>query len=99
MAQELVRCRRVSDLARRLVWWKTPGTALADRNRFLAQVMTYGTWADIQEARRTWPEEAFREALKNSPPGVFDPRSWTYWHHILELLPVPPLPKREFPEC
>jgi hypothetical protein len=99
MTQESAKKGRVSDLARRLVWWKTPEAALADRNRFLAQVMTYGTWTDIQETTRTWSEAAFREALRHAPPGVFDPRSWSYWHHVLDLLPVPPLPKRELREC
>jgi hypothetical protein len=30
-------------VASRLFWWKSPEEALADQNRFLAQVMTYGT--------------------------------------------------------
>jgi hypothetical protein len=89
---------RLAALARRLFWWKTPPEALADRNRFLAQVMTLGTWDDIEEAKRFWPEALFREALRHPPAGVFDPRSWSYWHHVLDLLPVPPLPTRKLPE-
>jgi hypothetical protein len=83
-------------LARRLFWWKQPEAALADRDRFLAQVMTYGTWQDILEARRHFGEAVFREALRHAPAGVFDARSWSYWHHTLNLLPVPPLPRRKF---
>ena len=90
---------RILALARRLFWWKTPEEALADRNRFLAQVMFLGTWKDIEEARHLWSNSVFREALRQAPPGVFDPRSWSYWHHILDLLPVPPLPIRKLPEC
>ena len=85
-------------LARRLFWWKTPEEALSNQNRFLAQVMTYGTWRDIQEARRHFAETAFREALQDAPAGVFDKRSWTYWHHALHLTPVPPLPQRKLPD-
>jgi hypothetical protein len=99
----------LSSLARRLFWWKAPEEALADRHRFLAQVMTFGTWRDIEEARRHWPAKAFRDALEHAPPGVFDARSWNYWHYVLDLLPatpepgeggpVPPLPARRLPEC
>jgi hypothetical protein len=89
---------RLSALAKRLFWWKTPPEALADPNRFLAQVMTLGTWDDIEEAKRFWSEAFFRDALRNAPGGVFDPRSWSYWHHVFDLLPVPPLPTRKLPE-
>jgi hypothetical protein len=85
-------------LARRLFWWKPPREALADPNRFLAQVMTYGTWEDIVEARRYWDHAAWREALAHAPPGVFDRRSWVYWHHALGMLPIPPLPARTLPD-
>jgi hypothetical protein len=64
-------------LARRLFWWKQPGETLVDRDRFLAQVMTYGTWRDIADARAHFNEAAFRRALLRAPPGVFDARSWT----------------------
>ncbi len=65
---------RLFALARRLFWWKTPAEALADRNRFLAQVMKLGTWNDIVEAQRFWAEADFREALQNAPPGLLHAR-------------------------
>jgi hypothetical protein len=91
--------RGLFSLARRLFWWKAPEEALADKNRFLAQLMTFGTWRDIEEARRHWPNAVFVQALRHAPPGVFDARSWTYWHYVLDLLPIPPLPARELPGC
>lgn len=42
-------------VASRLFWWKPPEEALADPNRFLAQVMTYGTVKDLAVARRHFP--------------------------------------------
>jgi len=87
--------RGLVTLARRLFWWKKPQDALADADRFLVQVMTFGTWQDVLEARRHFGEGAFRDALQHAPPGVFDARSWTYWHHALRLTPVPPLPSRK----
>jgi hypothetical protein len=67
-------------VAKHLFWWKTPVEALADSNRFLAQVMTYGTIEDLAVVNRHFPESALREVLLNAPAGVFDPRSWSYWH-------------------
>ncbi len=99
MALEPSETQRIFALASRVFWWKTPQDALSDENRFLAQVMVFGTWHDIEEARRFWPQARFREALRQAPAGVFDPRSWSYWHYLLDLLPVPPLPKRKLPGC
>jgi hypothetical protein len=89
----------VTDLERvagRLFWWKTPAEALADPHRFLAQVMVYGTIEDLAVARRHFAEDAFRAVLADPPPGVFDPRSWSYWHVMFELGPAPELPRRRF---
>jgi hypothetical protein len=90
----------VTDLERvasRLFWWKTPAEALADPSRFLAQVMTYGTIEDLSTVRRYFTESAFREILANPPAGVFDPRSWSYWHIYFDLKPPLELPKRRLP--
>jgi hypothetical protein len=90
----------VTDLetvASRLFWWKPPEEALADQNRFLAQVMTYGTIEDLAVARRHFPESAFRGVLANPPAGVFDPRSWSYWHVRFGIEPPPELPTRHLP--
>lgn len=84
-------------LARRMFWWKTPAEALAFPRRFLAQVMTLGTWDDLRVARRYWTEADFRAVLRDPPPGVFDARSWSYWHCVLSIEPVPPLPRRRLP--
>lgn len=87
----------LEQVASRLVWWREPSDALADQLRFLAQVMTYGTIEDLAVVRRHFPESAFREVLANPPAGVFDPRSWTYWHIRFGLEPAPALPKRLLP--
>ena len=81
-------------VARRLFWWLTPEEALANPIRFAARVMTYGTWEDVQTAKEELGEGTFREVLADPPPGVFDARSWLYWHRYFGLEPIPPLPKR-----
>lgn len=80
-----------------LLWWMSPEEVRAQPDRLLQQVMAIGLPAHVTEAREHWTEEEFRAALHNAPPGVFDPRSWAYWHTVLNLLPVPPLPKRQLP--
>lgn len=85
---------RLMDVAARLFWWKAPEEALADERRFLAQAMTDGSWDDMAVVRAAFPETALRDVLADAPPGVFDQRSWAYWHLRFGLLPVPPLPRR-----
>ena len=84
-------------LAARLFWWKPAQEALALPRRFLAQVMVLGTWEDVEIARKHWTDDDFRQVLNEPPAGVFDPRSWSYWHRVLGLGPAPPLPTRRLP--
>lgn len=81
-------------VAQRLFWWKSPAEALVDQRRFAAQVMTFGNWEDVQITRRELGDECLRETLRRPPPGVFDERSWVYWHVVFDIAPVPPLPLR-----
>jgi hypothetical protein len=87
--------RALEEIAEKLFWWKKPEEALQFIPRFLAQVMTLGTWEDVQTVGRIFGRNAFRDVLFNAPPGVFDLRSWHYWHIVFGL-PVPPLPTRRF---
>jgi len=60
--------------------------------------MVHGTLEDLAVARRHFPESAFRAVLAQPPPGVFDPRSWAYWHVVFGLeLPGDP-PRRALPD-
>lgn len=85
-------------IARRVCWWEPIAATLENTPLFLCRIMALGTWEDICIALDHYGRDAFREALQNAPPGLFDPRSWHYWHHRLKLLPVPSLPERVFPE-
>jgi hypothetical protein len=80
-------------IAQELFWWQTPEVSLANSPRFLAQVMTLGTWQEVQLAREAFGWNAFKDALRKAPAGVFDPRSWAYWHNFLGL-PEAELPRR-----
>lgn len=81
-------------VAKRLFWWKSPAEALSDSHRFLAQVMVYGAIEDLAVARQHFPESAFRRVLADPPAGVFDPRSWAYWHVVFGLEAPPEPPRR-----
>ena len=83
-------------LARRLIWWKPPEESLRTPARLIAQVMVLGTWEDIETAKEQWGTDAFRRVLADPPAGVFDPRSWNYWHVLFDIQPVPPMPVRKF---
>lgn len=89
---------RLAPVARRLFWWKSPEEALEDKTRFLAQVMALGTWDDVALAKSAYPPDAWKEALREAPPGVIDARSWHYWHNVFRMTPIPPLPTRRLPQ-
>jgi hypothetical protein len=81
-------------IAQRVFWWGDPEEWLDDTLRFSAQVMTYGDWDDIVLTLKLLGDSAFREVLQHPPPGVFDIKSWGFWHYHYNLT-VPPLPVRE----
>jgi hypothetical protein len=85
-------------VAPRVVWFESPERALADPNRFLAYLMTYGTVEDVAVVRRYLDLDDFREALENAPPGIFDERSWAYWNTMIGRYPAPPMPRRIIPD-
>jgi hypothetical protein len=81
-------------VARRVFWWGRPEEWLDDTIRFVAQVMTYGRWDDVRITLQLLGDEVFCQTLSNAPPGVFDIKSWTFWHHRYHR-EVPPLPRRK----
>lgn len=80
-------------IAKKLFWWESPEEALANPRRFLAQVMTLGTWDEVRTVRELMGWDAFKDALTHAPPGVFDARSWAYWHAVFGL-PEAEMPHR-----
>lgn len=84
-------------VAKKVVWYDSPEGTLADLPTFLAHLMIYGSPADVAVVERFVPLEAFRRVLENAPPGVFTTDSWQRWHQRFGM-PVPPLPRRRFPD-
>ena len=56
--------------------------------------MTYGDVQDVVTIRKRFDDDVLRDSLRNAHPGVFDPRSWTYWHTVLGMPPAPAMPVR-----
>lgn len=81
-------------VVKRVVWFDPPEETLKHPRIFLAHLMTFGTEADIRLAKKYFSDDAFRDALEHSPPGVFTRSSWARWNEFYGRTPVPPLPKR-----
>lgn len=75
------------------VWWKSPEEALEFPRHVLAQIMNLATWEDSMKMLDVFGDEAFRDALQYSPPGLIEPKSWVFWHCWFDL-EIPKLPKR-----
>jgi len=82
------------NVAQRVIWFEEPSQALSNPARFLAYVMTFGTPEDLAALEGVVTQEDLRAALEQAPPGIFDARSWSYWHLKVGRQPPPPLPRR-----
>ncbi len=86
---------QLNQLVKRYVWWETPDWAYAHPKVFLANIMNLGSWNDIQALRKVLGDEPLKITLQDAPIGYFNYRAWDYWHVKFNILPIPPLPKRE----
>lgn len=85
-------------VAERVLSFEPPEEALSYLKRFLAYVMTYGTWDEVLTARKHFPDRDFEAVLEDPPTGIFDMRSWAYWHRVYGRSTIPPVPLRRIPE-
>ena len=83
--------------ARQVVWWMPPEEALRNETLFLNQAMQFGTLDVVRTIRTHYSDEALRQSLRDARAGIFDRRSWAYWHTVLDMGKPPPLPVRRIP--
>ena len=88
---------RAAALARKYVWWQDPRLTLADPRLLIVQVMTLGTLDDVRWLIDRVPADELRQVLREPPIGIFNERSWRFWHLRLDCRPIPPLPARPPP--
>ncbi len=91
----LVKTPEIKRVALRCVWFQDVDEALADPIHFIAHVLTYGAHEDLKTLRNQVSDDELRLVLNQAPPGIFDARSWSYWHRMLGQDTVPPLPARK----
>ena len=84
-------------LARKYVWWQSPEATLADARLLLAQLMTLGTVDDVRWLLSVTSADDLLGVLRDPPVGIFNARSWSFWHVRLSLDAVPDLPVRRLP--
>jgi hypothetical protein len=84
------------ELAARVIWFEPPAVALRDVPRLMAYAFRYAVHEDMKLLRTVLSDDDLREALADAPPGIIDPRSWSYWHVVLGMFPAPSMPRREF---
>ncbi|MGA7802170.1 hypothetical protein [Acidiphilium sp.] len=87
----------LAKIARRIVWFEPPELSLSDPVRFLAYAMARATAEDMAKIRQYISDRDFIVALDTAPPGIIDPRSWSYWNLVVAgRQPAPPMPVRRF---
>ncbi len=87
-------------MANKYIWWEQAETAVKNPLRVLAQLMDIGVFEDTQQMRVLFSESQLVEVINQAAAGYFRPKSWHYWHYVLNLTQpgeeVPPLPQRAF---
>jgi hypothetical protein len=80
--------------ARRIIWFEPPEQALQTPLKLLAYAFKHSTGEDMALLLEHVGEAGLIEALDNAPPGIIDPRSWSYWNAKVGRYPAPPMPAR-----
>ena len=87
-------------LAKKYIWWQPPDSAVQNPFRVLAGTMNLGSLEDYHTILLTFGKSVLAEVLGCAAPGWLNPKSWTFWHHVLDLIevtePAPPVPQRNF---
>ena len=97
LMDRLANDERAAAMARKYVWWQPAERTLEDPLLLLAQMMTLGTVDDVRWLLSLVSPSDLRRVLHDPPIGVFNRRSWNFWHLRLGLTPVPELPTRRLP--
>ncbi len=82
----------MASLVKKYVWWKTPEEVMKLPEQIRAQVMNLVIWDDVCLFERIIGTNGFCRVIKQAEIGMFNERSWHYWHHRLGLAPEGTVP-------
>jgi hypothetical protein len=92
------RAHELARLARIYSWDMKAEEACRWPYRLLRRVMDIGTFEDIISMERQIGDDELTHALRTAEAGALRPKSWTFWHYRLGLVPpgqsCPSLPAR-----
>jgi hypothetical protein len=60
----------------------------------MAYAFARATHEDMAVLRAFISDDGLRDALDHAPPGIIDPRSWSYWNAMVARFPAPAMPQR-----
>jgi len=88
-------------LVRRYGWDMSADDARQWRDRLIRRVMDVGTLEDMLSIERSVGHIELRRVLRDTPLGGLRPKSWSFWHYRLGVVPVasacPPMPTLRAP--
>ena len=95
---DLLRGREFERLAAAYSWDMRIDEAKRWPHRLLRRVMDIGTLDDIVSMEAGFGRDELIRALTTAEAGALRPKSWSFWHYRLGLVPpgaaCPPLPVR-----
>lgn len=95
---DLQRGREFERLAVAYSWDMRVDEARRWPHRLLRRVMDIGTLDDIVSMEARFGRDELTKALTTAEAGALRPKSWSFWHYRLGLVPpgaaCPPLPVR-----
>lgn len=70
--------RAIHDWASEYIWWQTMEEAVLRPRRVMAQVMDFGTFADVRALEKAAGLVALADVNRHAEPGWVSPRSWHF---------------------
>ena len=85
----------LKEAAMRCLWFEPAERAIKNTARLTAHILTYGNIKDVNALRAQLSDQDLKEALEKAPSGIYDARSWSYWHLLMGRRTPPPMPVRQ----
>lgn len=97
MIKEKELTNSIIDYLSKYIWFEREWHIKNDPDKVIAYAMRYASEPDYKYLFALG-KDRLRLVLKNAEAGWFDGRNWNWWHLLLDIEDVPPLPKRIIPQ-